>query len=233
MLSVSSNLVRLNTPEAVERALRGEWNGFKGYEEEKGPAMAEVLLFPRADQFERYLAVLSANQSGPITALKQLAPGCILTNRIKLSGNGELIVLAMHVPDDAVSWSDPQDRTCLVAFFSKVFGAQPDALQSLLPAVRKDEECNFAQILRSGKPRIFSAFDSIDFNSPRYTARYCPAAPIKRAASLVWYAEQHGVGLDDKASAYLIKRVRTRCRSMREQDSFYDESCPTILQEAQ
>jgi hypothetical protein len=224
MLNVTSTLVRLNSPEAMERELR-EQVVVLGSLSERGAVQAEVLLFPRADQFDHYLGVLNANRSGPFTAVKQLAPGCVVTRTEKFADSRALAVLAMQVPDDAVSWADPHDRACLMLFFADSFGVKSDAMSNLLPATGPGQDCVLARILRPNSR-------TSDYHYLRYESS-CPEAPVKRASSLVWYAEQHGAGLDAEASANLATRVRAGCRSLRDQNLFKDQSCPIVLQGAQ
>ena len=215
---------RLNSPDGVAAKLR-EALIVRESEAKSGLALLDVLLFPHAAQFERYLHELRVDPNDPITEWDELAPGCAMSNGARFAESGELRVLAMHVPDGTVSWADPQDRACLTAFFAESFGVVPEAMRGLLPPIQ-DRDCIFAKVVPNGAP--YSAYSSVI-----HPVQSCPTAPIKRAASLVWYAKERGAGLGVERSTIIGERVLDACQLDRAQNRHLDESCPTVILGAQ
>lgn len=223
-MTTNGYLVRLNSPEIAVTVVREKLDSHVVGEASYNFTIAEIWLFPRADQLDSYITALGGMAPGFAVASKRLGDGCVETRVTKSTSRAELAVLAMHTPDKAISWSDPSDRACLVAFFAESFGVRPAAVNGLMPAA-SGQDCTLARILRPGQRT--SNYQYLRFQTD------CPAAPVKRAASLVWYAQQRGAGWDPQRSAGLVAAVKENCALMREQNIVKDESCSAVLQGVQ
>jgi hypothetical protein len=53
----------------------------------------------------------------------------------------------------------------------------------------------------------------------------CPTAPFKRAASLLWYAQQHGASLSAASAQELTERVKAACKTQILKGPIKDLSC--------
>lgn len=213
-LTIRGSLVRLSAATELVSQVRDDLQIDAGGGSTRG-AVLEVLLVPRAEQVTSYMGGLSNGLRTNWESGRTLRPGCQLARFRDPAGRRDVMVLVIHTPDGALSWSDGADRQCMTAFFAEAFGVPSQAMSALLPP-DGSAECTFARIVPE---------DKRNSNYPQLTYQSgCPQAPIRRAASLKWYAGQEATSTS-RDSTSLVRTIRSNCEIMRARGNPQDLSC--------
>ena len=218
--TISSSLGRLASPRDVVGAI-------KAYRDhlatpDLGPTgEGYVFLFPVKADYDAALGAVDAAAVPGLRHTAALTPRCAYARLIVDAGERQAGILFMHVPDGEVSLGDPGDRACVEEYFARnlvLTRAEVDAL-----------------IFSRGQPgagscvlaRILPPAGSSAAPSP---STGCPTAPIRRAATLMAFAQAEGVGLAPGQAQGIVAAIKGACaRQATSRQSWRDETCPAIL----